>query len=421
MSILLGSSALLVALVASSEISLGDATDDLNGSCTPANGKASTCHECLWKRENCHACISELEQRNDTSRDCRFTLAQALSNLAVIVGPSKERRDIYKKKNQVYEGLLADFPNDPEILREYAMTHEDETAIIPLLKKLLTLTPDDRGAHRILGLLLTDSTNDAEIREGLLHYAHAYEVAAAHRKVGSGSQYMLALRQHGYEDRAAQFLRRMLDDFRVDTLFLQASRLLGSDTSRPPPFPNALTQLTDIVCHIQFLLVDRSRCDSVLKLTVQLQQMYPDNIALASLMVTVHERIILGTRGTAPDIDETSIRRAYELAVLDEPDNLSLLRAYGSHLEESEREEVLSQHINTYSATPAATQAELAELYWGNSEREAAIQHMYRAFRHDAAVNRDQYGERLSTMLREVGRPTEAAAVESQLRPAAMD
>lgn len=403
------SSVLLATLVASSAIGLGDTPDDLNGPCA-GYGSASDCREY----------ISKLEEKNDTSRDGRFELAQALTDLAVIVGPSPERQDIYEKKNQVYEGLLNDFPDDPKIIRKYAMTHEDDTATVFLLKKLLTLHPDDSGAHWILGQILTESTDNEEIQEGLQHYARAYEVATGSWKVGLGSEYTLKLRNHGYQRRAAQFLEQMLDDLNVEELFSRASELLASDRLNPPTFPNALTELTDIVCHVEFMLVDRSRCESAFRLAVRLQQMFPNNTALARLLVSGFESINFGT-SAPPDIDETSIRRAYGLAVVDEPDNLFLLRAYGSHLEESEREEVLSQHINTYSATPAATQAELAELYWGNSEPEAAIQHMYRAFRHDAAVDRGQYGERLSTMLREVGRPTEAAAVESQLRPPAMD
>ncbi|CAN5329988.1 hypothetical protein BH24PSE2_BH24PSE2_01690 [soil metagenome] len=399
-------SAPLATLLASGAMGFGAEIGGPDWPCTPGHGNASACREY----------ISKLEEKNDESRDGRFELAQALFHLAIIVGPTKERREILKKKNKIYEGLLNDFPNDSEIIRKFALTHFDDNATVRLLKKLVTLTPDDSGAHWILGQVLTDSTDDTKIRDGLLHYAQAYEFAAAQRKIGMGSEYIVVLQQLGYRRRASQFLEKMLDDLDIEELLSRASELPETYILQPPPFPNALTRLIDIVCHFKFLHVERSRCDTALQIAVQLQQMFPSNIALADLLVSAYESVISAT-STAPDIDEASIRRAYQLRVQHDPDNPLLLRAYGSHLDESEREEVLSQQIDAYSATPAATHAALAEEYWGLEEREEAIRHMYRAFRHDSA----SYGDRLITMLQEVGRAEEAASVESQLRLNAMD
>lgn len=368
-------------LVLSSSATMDDDPD----SCSPLKGSL----------ESCNAYIASLQAISTPGKEDRFRLAQSLSNLALMVDSEATRATILDRKNAVYRSLLADYPDDAEILAEYAYTHENDATTIQLLKSLLKLRPGDFRPHWIIGDIQVDQTDLAAIEDGLRHYRSAYELATGTSKINRGSELVHALERHGYKAEALDVRKDIRAAFNIDALVSAVERSL----SEPPPDSGdiiSLRSLHDTACHYKYLLFDPSACSTGLRAAKRMSATYPGDRAVSQALISFYESMT--TANVLPDsVSVQDIREAYSRVLDDDPDNAETLRAFATHLEGEERIAILRRIVTGDSAT-AFDHEILAERYFEEGEIDDAIREMEAAIKRADPTYQSNYRARLAEM-----------------------
>lgn len=354
--------------------------------------------------QECRAFIKLLENIELDPRrlkEAQLVLAEVYGDLAMSAADERERAHARRQQYAIYEALLADSPDDVEILKHYAYAHEDDDATAALLRRALGINPHDATAHWILALTLLSRGDEGSMLEGLDHFRSAYNYAEGAFKLQMAANFYVRLGSNGFGEEAERFKRQLQNDLQARERMRKAEEAIKSNME----VNDAALAVHDLVgtfCHSQYLLVEQETCSHALVLIDDLQQRAPHSAAVLAMAVDAHRRVLTG-RAT-PD---------------QHPENI-LLQMSDELLDTESRSvdlPVLRKIVSDNPTAHPAVRASFAEALDHAGEPAEAI----RQLRHAFDVSRTDehkriYGERLIELLQEEGRDDEARRIICQLR-----
>jgi hypothetical protein len=172
----------------------------------------ANCYDCAGASEaalrSAVADLDRLVASGFTTMDARRLLADSYRELALTYSDSgsREQRELLSRHREIYSALLADNPDNLDLLLGYARSADDVDAAERLVTKASAALAE---AHFIAGaLLIAQSRDENERAVARDHLQNAFDLATGAQKVAYGRRFADLLVEIG-ENQSAE---RVLND-----------------------------------------------------------------------------------------------------------------------------------------------------------------------------------------------------------------